>query len=394
MVRQAHEGFGKPCQLGAGSDADESRSLGRLTSLDCLRGAVIAAMVLVNNPGHPDYVYSQLAHVAWHGMTFADLVAPWFLWIIGVTTTISLARRTEVASRIAVFGHVCRRAVVLYAIGVTLTALPALFPGSGLSMLENIKLMGILQRIAISYVLGSALFLVAGWWERAVVAFLLLAGYWAVLVWIPGPAGGAGAFDVDGNRAQILDLQVLGQLGEATSHSLLTIPAATSTILLGTLAGELVRANSTTTRKLLWMFGDGVGLSVVALLVSQWIPINRRLWTPSFALLTSGMAMMAFGTLYWLLDVLRLRKGTGWLVAYGVNPIFLFVLSEFGRTIVQTKGMMDSTGRWHSFWTIGYESLLSIADPKAASALFASTYVILLGLLAVVMYRKGWIVKI
>jgi predicted acyltransferase len=370
-------------------ELDGSSSHDRVISIDCLRGFIVSSMVLVNNPGNPDYVYSQLSHVDWHGMTFADIIAPWFLWIIGVTTAISLSRRMKTMSRVAVFGHVIRRAIVLYVIGILLTAWPAFVPGSGSSVSESIKVMGILQRIAICYLLGSALFLVATFSARAILAVLLLVGYW-----FPGPADGTGPFEMGGNRAYLLDRQLLGDLGETSSHSLLTVPTVIFTILSGALAGDLIRRKGKVLRNCVWLLASGVVMCAVAMLVSQWIPINRRLWTPSFALLTSGMAAVALSTIYWVLEVLRLRMGTGWLVAYGANPIFLFVLSELGRMIGGMKGITDSTGGWQSYWMVGYKIFLSIGDPKAASALFALTYMLILGLIAEAMYRRGWIVKV
>ena len=378
----------------AAGGSDRRPKPGRLISLDCFRGAIVAGMVLVNNPGDPSHVYSQLEHVAWHGMTFADVIASWFIWIIGITMAISLSRRLDTMDRLAVFKHVVYRAVVLYGVGVGLSLVPALLEASGSLVLENLKLMGILQRIALSYIFGSSLFLLVSRWERAMIAALLLVGYWVVMAWIPGPAMGTEPFAVDGNRAYILDRQIFEHFGDIGSHSLLTILPVTSTILLGTLAGDLVRGEGTALRRLLGLFAGGVGLCVVALFVSQWIPINRRLWTPSFALLTSGVAVLVFAALSWLLDVQRTRKGTEWLIAFGRNPIFLFVLSEVVRIIAETKGIRDSAGNWRSYWTVGYETLLSIADPKAASAIFALAYVISFGIVAVAMHRKGWIVKI
>ena len=376
---------------------DDQRSLPvmrRFASLDIFRGAIIAAMVVVNNPGDPSHVYSQLAHAAWHGMTVTDVIAPWFLWVIGVTTSISASRRMEGTSSAVVFGHAVRRGAILYVIGLVLVALPVLVSSASVSWHESIKLMGVLQRIAICYVLGSLLFLLLGAKGRLSLAIVLLVGYWIIMVWIPGPGEGGGPFDVVGNRAYLFDRQVLGDFGEGTSHSLLTIPAVTSTVLFGTLAGDVIRGNGTVARKILWLAGGGVVLCVVGLLVSEWIPINRRIWTPSFVLLTAGLAAVVLAALIWLVDVRRLRQGTGWMVAYGANPIFLFVLSEAGRVAAGMKGITDSGGQWRSYWTIGYEALLAIADPKAASAIVAVAYAGAIGIVAVLMYRKGWIIKV
>lgn len=375
-------------------DLDRSSDPGRLASLDCFRGAVVASMVVVNNPGNPDYVYSQLAHVDWHGMTFADIIAPCFLWVIGVTTVISLSRRMGNMSGMALFGHVVRRALVLYVIGVLLTALPACVNESISAGFESLRVMGILQRIAICYVLGSAIFLLMADKARVVMAVLLLVGYWILLTWFPGPADGAGPFEAGSNRTYVVDLQLLGHLGDTHSHSLLTIPPALSTVLFGMVAGDFTRRRDKGFQTFWSLFAGGFVLCIVGILLSQWIPINRYLWTPSFALVTSGIAMVTFAAICWLVAVLRLRTGTGWLVAYGANPIFLFVLSELGRMSIQMKGITNSTGGWHSYWMVGYETLLSIANPKAASALFAMTYMALLGFIAVGMYRRGWIVKV
>ncbi|MGH6821637.1 MAG: heparan-alpha-glucosaminide N-acetyltransferase domain-containing protein, partial [Methylocella sp.] len=142
--------FGSGLQLSDGVDGRSNP--GRLVFLDGFRGAVVAVMVLVNNPGDPGHVYPQLEHVAWHGMTVADMIAPWFLWVVGVTTAISLVRRMDSTNCLAVLRYITLRAAVLYAIGVALMALPGALSGSGFIVLENLKVMGILQRIAICYI--------------------------------------------------------------------------------------------------------------------------------------------------------------------------------------------------------------------------------------------------
>lgn len=351
-------------------------------------------MVVVNNPGNPYYVHSQLAHVDWYGMTFADIIAPWFLWVIGITTAISLSRRMGNMSRMALFGHVLRRALVLYVIGVLLTSMTVFVEESVFTGFKSLRVMGILQRIAICYAFGSAVFLLMSDKARVAIAVLLLVGYWIFLTWFPGPSDGAGPFEVGSNRAYIVDLQLLGHLGDTHSHSLLTIPPALSTVLFGMVAGDLMRRRDKVFQTVFSLFAGGFVLCMLGILLSQWIPINRYLWTPSFALVTSGIATVTFAAIYWLVEVLRLRTGIAWLVAYGANPIFLFVLSELGRMIIGMKGTTDSTGGWHSYWMVGYEILLSIANPKTASALFALTYMALLGFIAVGMYRRGWIVKV
>ena len=373
-----------------------NRTPGRLGSLDAFRGAVIASMILVNNPGSSDHVYAQLAHVEWHGLTFTDVIAPAFLWTIGVTTALSLSRRLQAGfSRSGLFRHVARRAALLYLVGIFLSIFPDFLPIPYFSMLGGVPVMGILQRIAICYLFGSAIFFL-GFSIRGhgACATTLLVSYWLLLVWFPGPATGSGPFDPGGNFAHVLDRHVLGRFAETGSHPLLTILTATATVLIGTLVGQRLQAGGSPRDKALWLLTAGIALSVLGVLVGQWTPINRRLWTPSFCLLSAGMATVVFTLFYWAIEVFRMRRGVGWLIAYGVNPIFLFVASEMGRTLANTKGVTDRAGQWHSLWAVGYEGLLHVADPKNASLLYGLAYTILLGVVAVVMFRRGWIVKI
>ncbi len=380
--------------LARGTPANaRSRGL-RVWSLDAFRGATIAGMVLVNNPGDPEHVYSQLAHVEWHGLTFADIIAPCFLWIIGVTMALSLPRRRVLVPSSSVLQHVVVRAASLYVIGILITILPAMLPGSPTPVLENLKVMHVLQRIAVCYALGCAVYLFAGPRSRGVIAMLLLAGYWVILGYYPGPVEGTGAFDPVGNRAYVFDKQVLGDWGDATTHALLTIPGVLATILFGSIVGDTIRTAATHERKVLFLVAGGAVMCIGGMLISHWVPLNRRLWTPSFAFVTAGLAMLGFGGIYWLFDVQRIRRSTLWLVALGASPIFFFIISELGRILAGTKGMTGSDGVWQSYWELGDHFLLRFANPEVASALFACLYLMVLAMVAVGMYRKGWIFKL
>jgi predicted acyltransferase len=364
-----------------------------MASLDAFRGAVIASMILVNNPGDPNQVYTQLAHVEWNGWTFTDLIAPAFLWIIGVTTVLSLARRLESApSRTAVLRHVARRSVLLFLVGLGLVVVPVLLPPN-LSALQDVKLMGILQRIAICYCLASAISL----WSppRAVPVWvaILLASYWVLLVAVPLPGGESASLEPGRNLAQAIDRRLLGPRSEGT-HTLLTIVTVTATVLIGTLAGRLLQGGLTVGRRAMRLVVGGVVLVGLGLLLSRWMPINRRLWTPSFCVFTAGVAMVVFAGFHWVLDGKGIRRGFGPLIAYGANPFLLFVLSEMVRTYAQNGGFTDRTGTWRSLWTIGYGVVPTLAGPKAASLVFGLAYTVVFGLLAVSMYRRRWIVKI
>jgi predicted acyltransferase len=330
--------------------------------------------------------------VPWHGWTFADLIAPCFLWVIGVTTVLSLSRRLERSnSRSSVMGHVLSRAAMLYLVGMGLRILPILLPPMDFSLLGSLKFMGVLQRIAVCYLLGSAVFLTTSPRGRAIGAAMLLFSYWVLMAWY---SSGVGAFESGTNFAQGLDHSILGIHGDRGSHSLLTIFPATATVLLGSVAGDVLNSKIPVNRKAGLLFWGGVFLLCAGRMLDLWVPINRWLWTPSYCLFTGGIAAAVFALFFRVMDVKKSRKGFGLLIAYGLNPIFLFVLSELGRMLGGAKGFPDTNGTWRSIWTMGWEVLGPVAGPKEASLLFGLTYTLLFGCLAVFMRRKGWIVKI
>jgi predicted acyltransferase len=167
--------------------------------LDAFRGLTIAAMVLVNNPGTWDAVHAPLRHAAWHGLTPTDVVFPFFLFIVGLAIPASLAGRAPLGA----FVRVVRRAVVIFALGLVLNAVPA-FDWS------TLRIPGVLQRIAVCYLLAAALYLVVSWRAQSVVAALLLLSYWGALMLIAVPGHGAGDLSPEGNVAAWVDRAVLG----------------------------------------------------------------------------------------------------------------------------------------------------------------------------------------
>jgi predicted acyltransferase len=221
----------------------------RLVSLDAFRGATIAGMLLVNNPGAWNAVYAPLLHAPWHGWTFTDTIFPSFLWIVGVSLTLSTARRVEAgADRGALFRHVVQRAAIIFGLGLLLNAFPfGLLPAHHLD-LATLRLPGVLQRIAICYLVASAIFLRTSWRGQLAWASALLLGYWALLALVPVPGYGSGLLGPKGNLAWWVDSHVLA--GHTWSGAptpgfdpegiLSTLPAI-ATVLCGTLAGCWLR---------------------------------------------------------------------------------------------------------------------------------------------------------
>src|SRR5512140_248144 len=242
---------------------------GRLESLDVFRGATIAAMILVNNPGTWDAVYPPLRHADWHGWTFTDLIFPFFLWISGVALTLSFAKRVERGdSRRRLFLHTLRRAACIFGLGLLLNGFPYYH-------LATLRIPGVLQRIAVCYLIAGALFLVTGLRGQVAALISLLGVYWALMKFVPVPGYGAGVLDKDGNFAQWIDsLTLSGHMWANTKtwdpEGIVSTLPSIATVLFGILCGHLLRSALTLARKAAWMFAAGAALIVAGLVMNVW----------------------------------------------------------------------------------------------------------------------------
>lgn len=365
----------------------------RLLSLDVFRGATIAAMVLVNNPGDWDHIYAPLRHAEWHGWTFTDTVFPFFLWIGGLAMTLSFARRAvgPAANRKALLAHVLRRAVLLYLIGLFLAGFPY-FPW------HRIRYLGVLQRISICYLLGASMFLFMKARGLILITLGLLGGYWLLMTYAPGPPCGPGNFGPECNFSRYVDGIVLaGHMWSQTKYwdpegVVSTLPAVATT-LFGVLAGYLLRLGRSPAERAVWMFVYGNLLVGAGQILDIWLPINKNLWTSSFSVFMAGLASAAFAILYWLIDVIEwtpLRRAVKPFAVFGMNAITIFVLSGLiGRLLGLIKIGPQSVHTWI------YEAVFApMAAPVNASLLFALANVLSFYLVAWVLYRRNWFLKL
>ncbi len=360
----------------------------RLVSLDAFRGATIALMVLVNDAGDGGHVYGPLQHSAWHGWTITDVVFPSFLWIVGVAMTLSMANRLAAGvTRGRLVKQVFRRAAILFALGLFLYGYPHF-------QLSTQRILGVLQRIAICYLIAALIYLYSGVRGQIVWIVSLLTGYWLLMTLMPVPGFGTGRLDVDGNFAHYVDRIVLGQHNYRSTKTwdpegiVSTLPAI-ATALLGVMAGHIIRLRRELAERTAWLFVAGNALIAIGLVCDIWLPINKKLWTSSFALFMAGLDFVMLAMFIWLIDHLGYQRYVKPLFIMGMNAIAVYMASEI---LAETLDWIHwGTGESATLHGWLYDTLFApLGSPINASLLWALAYTLLMYAIAYVMYRKKW----
>ena len=349
----------------------------------------MAGMVIVNNPGDWGNVYPPLLHAEWHGWTPTDLIFPFFLFIVGVSITLS--------RKSASWTSILRRAAIICALGLFLAGYPRFD-------VDRWRIPGVLQRIALCYLAAAALYRWTSGRRAAqprvitAVAAALAVVYWILMTIVPVPGGTAGDLSPEGNLGAWLDRALMaGHLWRPRwdPEGLLSTIPAISTTLLGVLAGLVLTSERSPGRKATRL---AVGGGVLVLIGYAWdvvFPINKNLWTSSYAILTAGAASMLLAACYWIVDVKGWKQWTTPLVILGVNAITLFIASGL---LVKTLNLIRIAGpegreipisRWmYLHWFVPF------ADPKNASLLYALANLIVLFALLAWMYRRRIILRV
>lgn len=389
----------------------------RLASVDVFRGVTIAGMLLVNNPGLPNAVYTPLAHSAWNGCTFADLIFPAFLVMVGVTTQLAHARRRATTSSIL------RRAGWLFLAGVLLnaypffenrvTAGPAWLPvplAHIAARVASLRLMGVLQRIGLVYLAVALLRRSFSTRTLGVLAASILVGYWLLLAFVPVPGvTEASVMLMPPEQTwpvwldqRLLDWTRFGlgwhlydrQLAFDPEGVLSTVPAI-ATALLGVLAGQELLTPRALKGRVVRLAVGGVLLLLMGLVWSVWLPFNKPLWTSSYVLFSAGMAWLSLSVAVWCTDVKSMSAvSTPWLV-FGTNPFVMFVGSELLASVLRSSikwridGKLTSTGGTVATLL----ERIGFAAP-AASLAWAFLFTLLCWLLVRPLYRRGKFISI
>ena len=356
----------------------------RLGSLDVFRGATIVAMILVNNAGDWEKTYRPLLHAEWHGWTPTDLVFPFFLFIVGVSITLAFARRVEEGSvKRDLYLKVLKRSAIIFGLGLFLNGFPYFNLGT-------IRIAGVLQRIAICYLIASLIFLTTKARTQLLIGVALLIAYCLVMTKLAAPGYAPGDLSKEGSIASFIDRVILRQhiwrQGRVYDPEglLSTIPAIVTT-LLGILTGHWLRTERTRYEKVVGMFVAGAICVAIGWAWNPFFPINKALWTSSYVLFTAGLALEFLALCYWVIDIHGYRRWAWPFEVFGVNALALFVGTGL---MVKLMGLLHVQG-----W-IFRNLFLSWAQPINASLFYAIAFILLWLVLMWLLYRKQIYIKV
>ncbi|MBX3242075.1 MAG: DUF1624 domain-containing protein [Chitinophagaceae bacterium] len=359
----------------------------RLISLDALRGFTIAAMIMVNFPGMEEHVYFTLQHSRWNGLSFTDTIAPIFLFVIGVSIVYAYTRRlADGTPKGSLYKKIVFRSVKIFAVGMFLNMMPDFD-------LENIRWTGTLHRIALVFMFCAILFLNTTWKQQAWITAILLAGYWLLLTVVPTPGYDKTMLEPGINIVAWFDSKFLpGKMWQGTwdPESILSTIPSVATGITGMLAGRLLMSSLEPAEKVNRLMTAGLLSTILGYFWGLVFPVNENLWTSSFVLVTSGLAAMLLGMLYFLVDMKGYTKWTRPGVIFGANAIATYVLADilalffyrakFGGLPLNEKVV---------------NSLISTGlQPQLASLLYALLFVSVNFIPVYILYKKKIFIKL
>ena len=378
----------------------------RLVSLDAFRGFTIAAMLLVNNPGDWSNLYRQLGHAEWNGWTFTDWIFPFFLFIVGVAMTISLAQKSsDETDKRGVMLSLWKRAAIIFLIGLTLNLIPAF-------NFETLRIPGVLQRIGLCVFFAAPIVLFFSKREQWAWILSLLGLYTVLMLFVPVPdlngVVGMGVLEPGRDFGAFVDRIFLdGHLWAKSKvwdpeGIVSTLPAIVS-LLLGAQVGYGLQSTLSKAEKTIWMLLAGLAALLLGqILDAGLMPINKSLWTVSYCVFMTGWALIVFAIFYWLIDandspVLK-AQAARWLkpfTIFGMNALFIFALSGLIAKMLGAIKFQAASGAEISLKTVLYGPIKSLGmAPVNASLLFAILFTLVLFGVAWWMWRRNWFIKV
>lgn len=362
----------------------------RLVSLDALRGFTVAAMLMVNFPGDWDNVYFTLRHTEWNGLSFTDLVAPIFLFVVGVSISFAYAKFSQTtlpkADKTALYRKIIVRSLKIYAVGMLLNLMPDFD-------FSEARWTGTLHRISIVFLACAFVYLNTTWRQQAWIAAAVLVGYWGAMTLIPTPGVGQVMLEPGVNLAAWIDSQYLpGKMWQGTwdPEGILSTLPSIATGITGMMAGRLMLSDLDKNLKANYLMSAGVISAALGYFWGLVFPINENLWTSSFVLVTSGFAALLWGVLYLSIDILGNTKGMTLGVVFGSNAIAAYVLGDVLALLFYNLPFGDFSLNQHTV-----RALVSIGlEPKLASWLYAVLFVGINFIPAYWLYKKRIFIKL
>ncbi|WP_162417348.1 acyltransferase family protein [Cyclobacterium roseum] len=369
----------------------------RYQSLDVLRGLTVALMIIVNTPGSWSTNFSPFLHAPWHGITITDLVFPSFLFVVGNAMAFSLIKLKERGAQVY-FQKVIKRTLIIFLIGLLLTAFPFFrIADSGLVPFDfsKIRIMGVLQRIALCYGLAATLVYFFKLRVCMGIGASLLLIYWGIMYFFGDQ--GPDPYSLEGNAARRLDLWLIGAgnlyRGEGIPFDpeglLSTLPAMVN-VLAGYGVGSYIRKNAGNSKTVRSLFIIALAFLVLGYVWDIFFPINKKIWSSSFVLVSVGYVTALLGVLVFVLELKKLKGWAYFFEVFGKNPLILYVLSG----VLVRLMLMVPVGHL-SLKTWIYEQFYSsFLPPKMASLTFAISFMLLIWLVGWVMDKRKWYIKV
>ncbi|PRY87996.1 acyltransferase family protein [Mongoliibacter ruber] len=368
----------------------------RYLALDVLRGLTIALMIVVNTPGSWSHMYAPFMHAAWHGFTITDLVFPTFLFVVGNAMSFSM-KKLERMDQGMFLKKVFKRTFLIFLIGWGLNAFPFFEQTeNGISMINwgEVRLLGVLQRIALCYMFAALILYYLSRQGAILVSILILIAYWPIMYFF-GDQGDP--YSLTGNAALKLDLWLIGPTnlygGEGIPFDpeglLSTFPAVVN-VLAGFFAGKFIQQLGNTTKTVKFLLVAGLILIAICLAWDTFFPMNKKLWTSPYVLMTVGLDLILIGALIMIIEVWQQRNWTYPLQVFGRNPLILYVLSGIVISLMYIFSVGDQS--FKSF--IYANAFTNWLSPKNASLLFSIAYMLLIWLIGLWMDKKKVYIKV
>lgn len=380
---------------------------GRLLSLDILRGITIAGMILVNNPGSWSYAYAPLKHAQWHGLTPTDLVFPFFMFIMGVSTFMSLRKFNFQPSSSAIL-KVVRRTILIFLIGIGLAwfgqLVGGLSRGEGFGEasihFDTLRILGVLQRLALAYGFAALIALLTKGKYLVGTIVVLLVGYFLILVFGNG-------FELSeqniisfvdralwGQEHMYMDWTLEGERVALDPEGLLSTIPSIAHVLIGFLFGKLIIDNKDNHKRVEKLLIWGTVLAFAGLLLQYGCPINKKIWSPTFVLTTTGFAAQLLGLLIWIIDINKKRRWSNFFHSFGVNPLIVYVFAGVLSSLLSSI-RFDWSGEVISVKSFIYDILIRPwAGNYFGSLLYALLFVTICWLFGYILYKRNIYIKI